>query len=74
MEIAEYDEHGNFIGFEIRECGDHRTVGVHRAWCHNCNEWCYPRCPCLGCEIIPLRKYAEAHGYISPWNREPEGD
>lgn len=57
------DEHGNFVGHEPRECRDHRTVGIHRAWCYDCSEWCYPRMPCIRCEIIPLRKFAEEHGY-----------
>ncbi len=26
--------------------GEHRTVGSHRAWCHLCQEWCYPGDPC----------------------------
>ena len=29
---------------------EHRTVGSHRAWCHKCLQWCYPKntlhCPC----------------------------
>lgn len=50
-----FDEHGCFVGHEPRECGEHRTVGDHRAWCHDCSEWCYPRIPCNGCEIIGLR-------------------
>lgn len=60
---ARFDENGCFVGHEPRECGEHRTVGDHRAWCHDCGEWCYPRIPCLRCEIIPLRAFAEAHGY-----------
>ena len=27
----------------------HRTVGPHRAWCHNCREWCYPDGWCACC-------------------------
>lgn len=30
-------------------CGEHRTVGPHRAWCYQCTEWCYPDGPCKGC-------------------------
>lgn len=26
----------------VDEAGEHRTVGTHRAWCHECHEWCYP--------------------------------
>lgn len=40
----------NFEGYPNRECGDHRTVGPHRAWCFPCHEWCYPDVPCEGCE------------------------
>lgn len=45
----------NFEGHEPRECGEHRTVGAHRAWCHDCTEWCYPNGPCKGCELPQLR-------------------
>jgi hypothetical protein len=41
----------NWEGRELRQCNDHRTVGSHRAWCHDCHEWCYPRMPCRGCEL-----------------------
>lgn len=53
------DEHGSlFVGWEPRECGDHRTVGDYRAWCFDCGEWCYSReidMACKGCEIAHLR-------------------
>lgn len=41
----------NFGGHKIRRCGEHRTVGPHRAWCFECNEWCYPdkEMACRGC-------------------------
>lgn len=44
-------------GFPERECGEHRTVGPHRAWCYDCHEWCYPATEqaCKGCEIVALR-------------------
>lgn len=45
-----WDEHGNFLGHEPRECGEHRTVGSYRAWCFDCGEWCYPGDPCVRCE------------------------
>lgn len=45
----------NFEGHPARECGEHRTVGAHRAWCHGCQEWCYPAGPCKGCELPALR-------------------
>lgn len=35
-------EKKNFLGYEPRECGEHRSVGAHRAWCYGCTEWCYP--------------------------------
>ena len=43
-----------FEGHDGRECGEHRTVGSHRAWCHDCTEWCYPEIPCRGCKIPQL--------------------
>ncbi len=46
---------GAFMGHEPRECGEHRTVGPHRAWCFGCQEWCYPNAPCVRCEIVILR-------------------
>lgn len=42
----------NFEGFTGRGCGDHRTVGPHRAWCFDCGEWCSPDMPCKGCEAV----------------------
>lgn len=50
----------NFEGFADRECGEHRTVGSHRAWCHACSEWCYPDSPCKGCELPILRAKIES--------------
>lgn len=43
--VAEPD----FEGHDDRRCGEHRTVGSHRAWCHDCGEWCYPESACPGC-------------------------
>lgn len=51
----EFDESGHFLGFTGRECGEHRTVGAHRAWCYDCGEWCYPSTPCVRCELPTLR-------------------
>lgn len=51
----------NFEGYEERRCGEHRTVGPHRAWCFNDTEWCYPQSPCRGCEI-GFKKLMEIHG------------
>ena len=45
----------NFDGHQPRECGEHRTVGPHRAWCFDCREWCYPDAPCARCELPMLR-------------------
>jgi len=45
----------NFEGHAGRECTEHRTVGEHRAWCHDDHEWCYPQAPCRGCELPQLR-------------------
>jgi hypothetical protein len=56
---ALYDEAGNFLGHEPRECGEHRTVGEHRAWCYDCGEWCYELSPCVRCEIGELRRELE---------------
>lgn len=57
------DERPNFEGHEPRECGEHWTVGAHRAWCYSCTEWCYPspvkeemprEMACAGCRIPAL--------------------
>jgi hypothetical protein len=40
-----------FDGHQPRECGEHRTVGSHRAWCFDCTEWCYPGEGCKGCRL-----------------------
>ena len=47
-----------FEGHDGRECGEHRTTGP-RAWCFNCQEWCYPGILCRGCELPLLRARAE---------------
>jgi hypothetical protein len=44
-----YDE-PEFEGHGSPSC-EHRTVGPHRAWCHQCQEWCYPRSPCARCVL-----------------------
>ena len=57
----------NFHGHWPRECGEHRTVGEHRAWCYDCTEWCYPRieAACNGCELPALRaRLAEAEAEL----------
>lgn len=48
----------DFEGHEPRDCGEHRTVGPHRAWCYECIEWCYPRldAACTRCELPTLRE------------------
>lgn len=50
------EEQPNFEGHEGRECGEHRTVGPHRAWCYDCSEWCYPGNvgECRGCRLPML--------------------
>jgi len=52
-----------FLGHQPRDCGDHRTVGTHRAWCFDDQEWCYPEIPCKGCEnpkaVDELKKIQE---------------
>jgi hypothetical protein len=53
----QHPEHGRlFVGFQPRECGEHRTVGDYRAWCFDCGEWCYPNAPCVRCEVVTLRE------------------
>lgn len=50
-----------FVGWQPRECGEHRTVGDYRAWCFQCSEWCYSATigmACKGCEIPHLRASA----------------
>lgn len=59
MSEAMRDERGYFLGFEPRDCGEHRTVGDYRAWCHDCSEWCYPGAPCARCELPLLRALVE---------------
>ena len=51
-----------FTGHQPRECGEHRTVGPHRAWCFDCGEWCYPdgEMACKGCRIPALEAAAAA--------------
>lgn len=62
MPTPVHDAEGRFYGWEPRECGEHRTVGDHRAWCFNCSEWCYPHIDiaCKGCEIVALRAIIES--------------
>ena len=56
----------NFHGHDERECGDHRTVGPHRAWCFDCSEWCYPMAACKGCELPMLRAQAPEERHVNP--------
>ena len=60
--LQEQLERPNFEGHEKRECGEHRTVGPHRAWCYDCTEWCYPRpeMACKGCMVPMLQADVEA--------------
>lgn len=50
-----------FMGHQPRECGEHRTVGPHRAYCLDCCEWCYPDAEmgCKGCRIPILEGRAD---------------
>jgi len=43
----------DFSGFSPRNCGEHRSVGS-RAWCIDCNDWCTPHLPCVGCSRLPV--------------------
>ena len=54
-----------FGGYQPRECGEHRTVGPHRAWCHDCGEWCYPdaEMACKGCRIPMLEGRGPSHSF-----------
>lgn len=57
------DTHGSFYGFQARDCGEHRTVGPHRAWCFDCSEWCYPNASCRRCHGVHEVIIALARGY-----------
>lgn len=57
------DTHGLFYGFQARDCGEHRTVGPHRAWCFDCSEWCYPDGPCQRCHGVDEVIKVLARGY-----------
>jgi len=57
-------QHVNFVGWLGRECGDHRTVGDYRAWCHGCSEWCYSSgidAGCAGCRLPGLESTEKAY-------------
>lgn len=66
----------DFQGHANRRCGEHRTVGEHRAWCFSCCEWCYPniRDACAGCQPDPAVLYelvSEALGMLQYGQRPP---
>lgn len=67
------DSTPNFEGHADSECGEHRTVGPHRAWCYNDTEWCYPHAPCRGCELPILRAVADAAQAIYHQHHTDEG-
>lgn len=48
----------HFEGHQPRECGEHRSVGAHRAYCYDCHMWCYPRieAACHGCRNPVIEK------------------
>jgi hypothetical protein len=60
MSDRQYSTHADggllFEGWNPRECGEHRTVGAHRAWCYDCTTWCYPaeESACPGCRVPAL--------------------
>lgn len=43
-----FDGLGNYQG--CVSGAEHRSVGPHRAWCHQCGEWCYPDFACGCCD------------------------
>jgi len=69
-----FDSLGYFQGWQPRECGEHRTVGEHRAWCFDCHEWCYPNADggCAYCRIpmLEARLAAPASGQSSASDAE----
>jgi hypothetical protein len=58
MTTAVFEIDGAYVGYQPRECGEHRTVGSHRAWCFDCSEWCYPNheMACKGCRVAILEQ------------------
>lgn len=68
----------NFEGHQPRRCGEHRTAGWYRAWCHDCSEWCHPEDGCAGCkphvddlleEVARLRAYLDRRQAIADAGR-----
>jgi hypothetical protein len=54
----------NFVGWLGRDCGEHRTVGDYRAWCHACSEWCYSNdldAACHGCRMPHMEAWVEQY-------------
>lgn len=51
------DDRPDFEGHAQRRCGEHRTVGSHRAWCYTDSEWCSPSSPCSGCDTLASIEY-----------------
>ena len=49
MTAPQYNSKHYFVGHRPRACGEHRTVGEHRAWCYDCREWCYRDEGCIRC-------------------------
>jgi hypothetical protein len=49
---------------------NHRTVGKHRAWCHNDKTWCYPHqdgwCPCC----LEAKGYRMAMAWVKEGDRD----
>lgn len=71
------EEHGNlFVGYRPRECGEHRTVGGHRAWCFDCAEWCYSsgiEMGCRGCQASNRHELLTAVRGVQAVHRGAEG-
>jgi hypothetical protein len=65
-----------FEGHQPRECGEHRTVGPHRAWCFDCGEWCYPDedMACKGCRIPMLEAKLDANPEYQSALRDAESE
>lgn len=57
-------------GFEIRRCGEHRTVGS-RAWCLDDGEWCSELAPCHGCHLAHEFVCRECTAYLGTLNSMP---
>jgi hypothetical protein len=52
----------------VKGSSEHRTVGSHRAWCHQDSTWCYPSSLCGCCYAVSLAHEVcptcEGEGYV----------